>query len=111
MTGEQMYRKALEVVESETEKAIEYHLAAVKERMSGKSPKIIGIEKQSEPLLPSGFKYVAFICRRVEGGIMRDMPLYLAAETVPELKRRVLCVENVAEWFHTYRETDRVEAA
>jgi hypothetical protein len=78
---------------------------------TAKQPKLIGIQRELELLLPSGVKYTAFVALRVEGGISKSYPLYLAAETVEELKTKGLAVESVAEWFYAYRINDCFEVS
>ena len=69
-----------------------------------KSPKIIGIQRELEPLHRSGIKYAAYI---VEGEEL--FPLYLAAESVEELQARVRAIEPVREWHHLYRIADYIQ--
>ncbi len=60
-----------------------------------KTPKTITIRREPEPLYPSGVKYVAYQTQ-ADGSLF---PLYLAAETVEELKTRVLQYELVSAWI------------
>jgi hypothetical protein len=85
-----------------------------------KTPKIIGVQRELEPLYRSGVKYVAYEMLDVDrfdqtptyAAMMDDkilFPLRLAAESIEELKTCVRSVEPVAEWRYLYRINDCIE--
>jgi hypothetical protein len=66
------------------------------------TPKTITIQREPEPLYPSGQKFVAYQTQP-DGSLF---PLYLAAETVEELKTRVLQYELVSAWIHQFERAE-----
>jgi hypothetical protein len=60
--------------------------------------KLVGIRHEREPLNASGWKFTAHICERIGEEIRIARPLYLSAESISELKTRVMSVEWVSGW-------------